>query len=124
MTKIALYYIYLMNTFKSKLKLINDNVGTLSYIRHSNDAINISTDLKMKEGNYNINNNKAVSSSKEINLSFDRLTGRGVNVNTKIVNEYDSIDDLEDVNTGFAKLENCYKRRIFKKNGIIYDLLN
>ena len=47
-----------MNTFKSKLKLINDNVGTLSYIRHSNDAINISTDLKMKEGNYNINNNK------------------------------------------------------------------
>lgn len=113
-----------MNTFKSKLKLINDNVGTLSYIRHSNDAINISTDLKMKEGNYNINNNKAVSSSKEINLSFDRLTGRGVNVNTKIVNEYGSIDDLEDVNTGFAKLESCYKRRLFKKNGIVYDLLN
>jgi len=124
LTKIALYYIYLMNTFKSKLKLVNDNVDTLSYIRHSNDAINISTDLKMKEGNYNINNNKAVSSSKDINLSFDRLTGRGVNVSTKIVNDYDSIDNPDDVNTVFAKLESCYKRRLFKKNGIVYDLLN
>ncbi len=124
MTKIALYYIYLMNIFKTKLKLINDNVDTLSYIRHSNDAINISTDLKMKEGNYNINNNKAVSSSKEINLSFDRLTGKGVNVSTKIVNDYDNIDHPDDVNTGFAKLESCYKRRLFKKNGIVYDLLN
>lgn len=113
-----------MNTFKSKLKLVNDNVDTLSYIRHSNDAINISTDLKMKEGNYNINNNKAVSSSKDINLSFDRLTGRGVNISTKIVNDYGSIDNLDDVNTGFAKLESCYKRRLFKKNGIVYDLLN
>ena len=45
-----------MDTFKSKLKLISDNVDTLSYIKHSNDSINISTDLKMKEGNYNINN--------------------------------------------------------------------
>lgn len=124
MPKIALYYIYLMNTFKTKLKLINDNVDTLSYIRHSNDAINISTDLKMKEGNYNINNNKAVSSSKDINLSLDRFTGKGVNTSNNILNEHDNIDSLEDVNTGFAKLESCYKRRTFKKDGIIYDLLN
>lgn len=124
MTKIALYYIYLMNTFKTKLKLKNNNVDTLLYIRHSNDSVNISTDLKMKEGNYNINNNKAVSSSKEINLSFDRLTGMGVNTSNKILNEYNNIDILEDVNTGFSKLESCYKRRTFKKNGIIYDLLN
>jgi hypothetical protein len=124
LTKIALYYIYLMNTFKTKLKLINDNVDTLSYIRHSNDAINISTDLKMKEGNYNINNNKAVSSSKDINLSLDRFTGKGVNTSNNILNEHDNIDSLEDVNTGFAKLESCYKRRTFKKDGIIYDLLN
>jgi len=113
-----------MNTFKTKLKLINDNVDTLSYIRHSNDAINISTDLKMKEGNYNINNNKAVSSSKDINLSLNRFTGKGVNTSNNILNEHDNIDNLEDVNTGFAKLESCYKRRTFKKNGIIYDLLN
>ena len=124
MPKIALYYIYLMDTFKTKLKLINDNVDTLSYIRHSNDAINISTDLKMKEGNYNINNNKAVSSSKDINLSLDRFTGKGVNTSNNILNEHDNIDSLEDVNTGFAKLESCYKRRTFKKDGIIYDLLN
>lgn len=124
MTKIALYYIYLMNTFKTKLKLKNNNVDTLLYIRHSNDSVNISTDLKMKEGNYNINNNKAVSSSKEINLSFDRLTGIGINTSNKILNEYNNIDILEDVNTGFSKLESCYKRRTFKKNGIIYDLLN
>ncbi len=124
MTKIALYYIYLMDTFKSKLKLVNDNVDTLSYIKHSNDSINISADLKMKEGNYNINNNKAVSSSKEINLSFNRLTGAGVNTRNNILNEYNNIEKLEDVNSGFAKLESCYKRRVFKKNGIIYDLLN
>ena len=42
----------------------------------------------------------------------------------KIVNDYDSIDNPDDVNTGFAKLESCYKRRLFKKNGIVYDLLN
>jgi hypothetical protein len=113
-----------MNTFKTKLKLINDNVDTLSYIRHSNDAINISTDLKMKEGNYNINNNKAVSSSKDINLSLDRFTGKGVNTSNNIINEHDNIGGLEDVNTSFAKLESCYKRRTFKKDGIIYDLLN
>lgn len=124
MTKIALYYIYLMDTFKTKLKLINDNVDTLSYIRHSNDAINISTDLKMKEGNYNINNNKAVSSSKDINLSFNRFTGRGVNTSNNILNEHKNINIMEDVNTSFSKLESCYKRRTFKKDGIIYDLLN
>ena len=104
-----------MDTFKSKLKLISDNVDTLSYIKHSNDSINISTDLKMKEGNYNINNNKAVSSSKDINLSFNRLTGAGVNTRNNILNEHSSIEKLEDVNTGFAKLESCYKRRVFKK---------
>jgi len=124
LTKIALYYIYLMDTFKSKLKLVNDNVDTLSYIRHSNDSVNISTDLKMKEGNYNINNIKAVSSSKDINMSFDRLTGKGVNTSNNINNEYSSIDKMEDVNTGFAKLDKCYSRRLLKKNGIIYDLLN
>ncbi len=113
-----------MNIFKTKLKLISDNVDTLSYIRHSNDAINISTDLKMKEGNYNINNNKAVSSSKEINLSFNRLTGKGVNTSNNILNEHDELDKLEDVHTGFALLESCYKRRTFKRNGIVYDLLN
>ena len=78
----------------------------------------------MKEGNYNINNNKAVSSSKDINLSFDRLTGAGVNTRNNILNEYNNIKELEDLNSGFAKLESCYKRRVFKKNGIIYDLLN
>jgi len=113
-----------MNTFKSKLKLVNDNVDTLSYIRHSNDSVNITADLKMKEGNYNINNIKAVSSSKEINLSFDRLTGKGVNTSTNINNDYKSIDELVDVHTGFARLDKCYSRRLFKKDGIIYDLLN
>ena len=87
-----------MDTFKSKLKLVNDNVDTLSYIRHSNDSVNISTDLKMKEGNYNINNIKAVSSSKDINMSFDRLTGKGVNTLNNINNKYSSIDKMEDVN--------------------------
>ena len=124
MPKIALYYIYLMDTFKTKLKLTNNNVDTLSFIRHSNDSVNLSADLKMKEGNYNINNVNAISSSKDINMSFDRLTGKGVNTSNNINNEYSSIDKMEDVNTGFAKLDKCYSRRLLKKNGIIYDLLN
>jgi len=124
LTKIALYYIYLMDTFKTKLKLTNNNVDTLSFIRHSNDSVNLSADLKMKEGNYNINNVNAISSSKDINMSFDRLTGKGVNTSNNINNEYSSINKMEDVNTGFAKLNKCYSRRLLKKNGIIYDLLN
>ena len=113
-----------MDTFKTKLKLTNNNVDTLSFIRHSNDSVNLSADLKMKEGNYNINNVNAISSSKDINMSFDRLTGKGVNTSNNINNEYSSIDKMEDVNTGFAKLNKCYSRRLLKKNGIIYDLLN
>ena len=123
MTKIALYYIYLMDTFKTKLKLPNNNVDTLSFIRHSNDTVNLTADLKMKEGNYNINNVNAVSSSKEINLSLDRLTGIGVNTDNKILHTH-KLKPVEDVNTGFGKLEKCYKRRVLKKNNIIYDLLN
>ena len=45
-----------MDTFKTKLKLTSNNVDTLSFIRHSNDTVNLTADLKMKEGNYNINN--------------------------------------------------------------------
>ncbi len=123
MTKIALYYIYLMDTFKTKLKLTSNNVDTLSFIRHSNDTVNLTADLKMKEGNYNINNVNAVSSSKEINLSLDRLTGIGVNTDNKILHTH-KLKPVEDVNTGFGKLEKCYKRRVLKKNNIIYDLLN
>lgn len=123
MTKIALYYIYLMDTFKTKLKLTNNNVDTLSFIRHSNDTVNLTANLKMKEGNYNINNVNAVSSSKEINLSLDRLTGIGVNTDNKILHTH-KLKPVEDVNTGFGKLEKCYKRRVLKKNNIIYDLLN
>ena len=112
-----------MDTFKTKLKLTNNNVDTLSFIRHSNDTVNLTADLKMKEGNYNINNVNAVSSSKEINLSLDRLTGIGVNTNNKILHAH-KLKPVEDVNTGFGKLEKCYKRRVLKKNNIIYDLLN
>jgi hypothetical protein len=112
-----------MDTFKTKLKLTNNNVDTLSFIRHSNDTVNLTADLKMKEGNYNINNVNAVSSSKEINLSLDRLTGIGVNTSNKILNTH-KLKPIEDVNTGFGKLEKCYKRRVLKKNNIIYDLLN
>lgn len=112
-----------MDTFKTKLKLTNNNVDTLSFIRHSNDTVNLTADLKMKEGNYNINNVNAVSSSKEINLSLDRLTGIGVNTDNKILHTH-KLKSVEDVNTGFGKLEKCYKRRVLKKNNIIYDLLN
>jgi hypothetical protein len=74
-----------MNVFKTKYKLINNNVDSLLYIQHSNDAVSIDMNLKMKEANYNINNIKAVSSSKYINLSLDRLTGKGVIHSTAIV---------------------------------------
>jgi hypothetical protein len=113
-----------MNVFKTKYKLINNNVDSLLYIQHSNDAVSIDMNLKMKEANYNINNIKAVSSSKYINLSLDRLTGKGVNKNNKILNEYDSCECRDDVKTGFATLNKAYKRRLIKKDNIIYDLLN
>ena len=113
-----------MNVFKTKYKLINNNVDSLLYIQHSNDAVSIDMNLKMKEANYNINNIKAVSSSKYINLSLDRLTGKGVNKNNKIFNEYNSCECRDDVKTGFATLNKTYKRRLMKKDNIIYDLLN
>lgn len=113
-----------MNTFKTKYKLTHNTVDTLPFIRHSNDAVSIDKNLKMKEADYNVNHIKAVSSSKYINMSLDRLTGKGVNKQSEIWNEYDCINGYDAIHTGFAKLNNAYKRRLFKKNNIIYDLLN
>tara|TARA_B100000035_G_scaffold294679_1_gene285135 strand:- start:113 stop:505 length:393 start_codon:yes stop_codon:yes gene_type:complete len=113
-----------MNVFKTKYKLINSSVDTLPFIKHSNDAVSIDMNLKMKEANYNINHIKAVSSSKYINLSVNRLTGKGVNKENKIWNSHDIIKESDDVVTGFGKLNKVYKRRLFKKDNIVYDLLN
>lgn len=118
------YIIIPMNTFKTRYKLINNNVDTLPYIKHSNDSINVDKNLKMKEANYTVNHVKAVSSSKNINISLDRLTGKGVNIQNKIWHEYDCISGYDDVNTGFGKLNKSYKRRLFKKDNVVYDLLN
>ena len=113
-----------MNVFKTKYKLINNNVDSLCFIQHSNDAVSIDMNLKMKEANYNINNIKAVSSSKYINLSLNRLTGKGVNNQKKIWKEYATPPINDDVNTGFGKIEKVFKRRLIKKDNVIYDLLN
>ena len=76
----------------------------------------------MKEANYAVNHVKAISSAKHINLSVDRLSGKGYN--KRVTYEHDCINGYSDVNTGFAKLEKSYKRRLFKQGGIVYDLLN
>lgn len=113
-----------MKQFKTKYKLINNNIDVMPYIKHSNDAVSIDSNLKMKEANYSVNHVKAVSSSKYINLSLNRLTGKGVNLKSNIWNEYDCINGYDDINTGYGKLTKAYKRRLTKKNNIIYDLLN
>lgn len=113
-----------MNTFKTKYKLVSNTIDVLPFIRHSNDAVSIDKNLKMKEANYTVSATKAVSSSKVVNLSVKRLSGKGVNKNTNIYHEYDCINGLSDLNTGFGRLDKSYKRRMFKNKNIVYDLLN
>lgn len=113
-----------MNTFKTKYKLVSNTIDVLPFIRHSNDAVSIDKNLKMKEANYTVSAIKAVSSSKVVNLSVKRLSGKGVNKNTNIYHEYDCINGLSDLNTGLGRLDKSYKRRMLKSNNIVYDLLN
>jgi len=113
-----------MNTFKTKYKLVSNTIDVLPFIRHSNDAVSIDKNLKMKEANYTVSTTKAVSSSKVVNLSVKRLSGKGVNKNTNIYHEYDCINGLSDLNTSFGRLDKSYKRRMFKSKNIVYDLLN
>jgi hypothetical protein len=111
-----------MKTFKTKYQLINNNIDVLNYINNSNDTSSVSSNLKMKEANYAVNHVKAISSAKHINLSVDRISGKGYN--ERVIYEHDCINGYSDVNTGFAILNKAYKRRLIKKDNIIYDLLN
>jgi hypothetical protein len=53
-----------------------------------------------------------------------QLTGKGVSKKAKIYNEYDEYNnDYVDGHTVFGKINNYAKRRLFKKNGVIYDLI-
>ena len=64
----------------------------------------------------------AISSGKYLSINQERLSGKGVDIAKRIYNNIDI--NLTDGYTALGKIDGWSNRRIFKKDGIIYDLIN
>ena len=77
-----------------------------------------------KAANYAVSTIAAVSSSKYVIIQTDRLSGEGVSKEKKIYNTFKKQQKKKDSVSTFGTIKNYSKNRVFKKNNIIYDLLN
>jgi hypothetical protein len=112
-----------MSKFKTKYKLSPSAIDTLQYVRpNAEPTTNKDQGTKMKDPNYMISANKAVSSNKDLHVIVEQLSGKGVNISKNIKHEIEE-NPIQDLSTSFGKFATT-KRRLFKKDGIIYDLLN
>jgi len=110
--------------FKTKYQSCLSATEELQYIKVSDKAPSIFKENvpQEKKANYTLSDRKAVSSGKYLPINSTRLTGRGIDKNKKIYNALEL--NTKDAFTTFVKLKNWQSNRIFKKNDIIYDLLN
>lgn len=116
-----------MNTFKTKYKSCSTTIDELQYVSQGDSTPNSYTDNapKEKKANYNVNNVKAVSGGKQIYLQQDQLSGQGVSINKKIYNvSMELTNGYVDAGSPFGQIKNYGKRRLFKKNNTIYDLIS
>ena len=114
-----------MYKFKTKYKYCLSTIDELQYVRPGESAPNSfkENSPKQKQANYNISNVVAISAGKYIPVSNNQLTGKGVNNKEKIWNEITQVKNtLVDGYTAFGILTKFNKRRLLKKDGIIYDL--
>jgi len=101
-----------MYEFKSKYKYCLSTIDELQYVRPGD-----------QQPNYNLSTVNAISGSKYVSINNQQLTGNGVNQNEKIWHEHSYHNNIMvDGQTVFGTIKNYNKRRLFKKNNIIYDL--
>tara|TARA_B100000029_G_scaffold403164_1_gene402876 strand:- start:1205 stop:1555 length:351 start_codon:yes stop_codon:yes gene_type:complete len=116
-----------MNTFKTKYKSCSTTIDELQYVSQGDPTPNSYNDNAPKErkANYNINNVKAVSGGKTVQLQQEQLSGQGVLKNKKIYNTNMELDNVYvDAVSPIGQIKNYAKRRLFKKNNTIYDLIS
>ncbi len=114
-----------MYEFKSKYKYCLSTIDELQYVRPGDQPPNSYKDNapKQKQPNYNLSTVNAISGSKYVSINNQQLTGNGVNQNEKIWHEHSYHNNIMvDGQTVFGTIKNYNKRRLFKKNNIIYDL--
>ena len=110
-----------MNKFKTKYQLVPSIIDEMQYIRRDNsESSHKDQNLNFKNPNYTASHVKAVSGSKYIAIKTDRLSGKNVNTEKKI---YKNVESNNEAFTIFGKTHDIKHRRLFKKKGIIYDLL-
>ena len=113
-----------MYNFKTNYKSCLSATDEFQYIRVSDKVPSVFKENapREKKANYTLNNKIAISSGKHLYINKNRLSGKGVDRNKKIYNTLEL--STNDAFTTFGKLDNWQKGRVFKKDGIIYDLLN
>jgi hypothetical protein len=114
-----------MYKFKTKYKSIFNAIDELQYVRQGESAPNPFKDNapRRKEANYNFSIVSPVSGGKYIPINVKQLTGKGVSNKADIYNKYESLNnDHVDGFHVFGKIEKFSKRRLFKRDNVIYDL--
>ena len=110
-----------MDKFKTKYQFVPSVIDELQYIKRDNTESSYKDqNLNFKNPNYTASHIKAVSGSKCISIKANRLSGKNVNTEKKI---YKKIEPDNKTSSIFGELHNIRHRRLFKKNGIIYDLI-
>ena len=116
-----------MNTFNTKYKSCSTTIDELQYVSQGDSIPSSYNDTAPKErkANYNINNTKAVSGGKQVHIQQDQLSGHGVLSNKKIYNTNMELDNVYvDAVSQIGQIKNYGKRRLFKRNNTIYDLIS
>ena len=112
---------YFMNKFKTKYRLVPSIIDEMQYIRRDNsESSHKDQNLNFKNPNYTASHIKAVSGSKYVAIKTNRLSGKIVNTEKKI---YKEIQHDAETFSIYGKLHDIPNRRLFKKDGIIYDLI-
>ena len=115
-----------MSRFMTKLNSCLSATNELHYIK-SGDAVPSAykeNAPRQKQPNYKISLVKAVASGRSLYLNQEQLSGKGINTNQKIYNPIEEINKLTPAHSVLSKIDSYSKQRVFKKNGIIYDLLD
>jgi hypothetical protein len=114
-----------MYKFNTKYKSCLSATDELQYIRQGDSPPSLSQDdaPKRKQANYDFSIVSPVSGGKSIPMQTAQLTGKGVSAKAKIYNEYEACDHsyVESYNV-FCRIDKFSRRRLFKKDNVIYDL--
>jgi len=113
-----------MYNFKTKYKSCLTATDELQYIKFGDTPPNAFKENapREKKANYTISNRMAIGNSKHLPINQGQLTGKGIDSSKRIFNEPEI--NANDAYTSLGKISGWSKRRLFKREGIIYDLIN